>query len=31
MPPHFYTFLQYSVKKLSKTAQFYDYSAFFLA
>ena len=30
-PPHFYTFLQYSVKKLSKTAQFYDYSAFFLA
>lgn len=29
-PPHFYTFLQYSVKKQSKTAQFYDYSAFFL-
>ena len=26
----FYTFLQYSVKKQSKTAQFYDYSAFFL-
>lgn len=31
MPPHFYTFLQYSVKKQSKMAQFYDYSAFFLA
>lgn len=30
-PPHFYTFLQYSVKKQSKMAQFYDYSAFFLA
>ena len=30
IPHHFYTFLQYSVKKQSKTAQFYDYSAFFL-